>query len=230
MKTLLSIILFVSLKSFAQTDSVLIHGYIKDYISKEPIYTIINLDTTVFEGYKGKHTTISDFDGHFKLKIPKSYLSTHNNKIYFYSYDYTFPVIEINSNQTDIILLGVSKFIKERDPNTVSEQEPLKNPKKDSCEILIATWFQPACRVDTCTNTIWHVVYNDKYLTKVLYKIYNTTKTKVIYKSNKIWEGKIGKPFPLEYHKAGYYPYEITFYTNSKKTIVKKGKVYLHIW
>jgi hypothetical protein len=101
---------------------------------------------------------------------------------------------------------------------------------QDSCEIHIANWFQPACRVDTCTNTIWQVDYNDKCITKVLYKIYNPTKTKVIYKSNKIWSGKTGKPFPLEFYKAEHYPYEIIFYTNDKKTIVKKGKVYLHVW
>lgn len=101
---------------------------------------------------------------------------------------------------------------------------------QDSCEIHIATWFQPACRIDTCTNTIWQVVYNDKCITKVLYKIYTPTKTKVIYKSNKIWSGKTGKPFPLEFYKADYYLYEIIFYTNDKKTIVKKGKVYLHVW
>lgn len=101
--------------------------------------------------------------------------------------------------------------------------------KTDNCVISISTWFQPACLVDTCTNTIWQVNYNDKCITKVLYKIYNPTKTKVIYKSNKIWSGKTGKAFPLEFYKADYYPYEITFYTNDKKTIVKKGKVYLHI-
>ena len=101
---------------------------------------------------------------------------------------------------------------------------------KDNYEIHIPTWFQPACRVDTCTNTIWHVVYNEKSIKKVSYKIYNPEKTNVIYKSNKIWEGKTGKAFPEEYHKANSYPYEITFYTIDKKTIIKKGNVYLHVW
>ena len=102
---------------------------------------------------------------------------------------------------------------------------------QDSCEIYIETWFEPACQLDTCANTIWRVGYNDKCnITTVFYKIYNPTKTKVIYKSTKVWEGKTGKAFPLLFYKADSYPYEITFYTKDKKTIVKKGKVYLHIW
>ena len=105
-----------------------------------------------------------------------------------------------------------------------------QNPK-DSCDINIYSWFEPACRLDTCMHVNWLVSYGDKCgIYKVLYKIYNPTKTKVIYKSNKIWSGKTGKPFPLEFHKPDYYPYEIRFYTNDKKTIVKTGKVYLHIW
>ena len=100
---------------------------------------------------------------------------------------------------------------------------------KDSCDIKIYSWFEPACRVDTCMNVNWLISYGDKCgIYKVLYKIYNPTKTKVIYKSNKIWDGKTNNP--LGYYKADYYPYEITFYTKDKKTIMKTGKVYLHIW
>jgi hypothetical protein len=103
-----------------------------------------------------------------------------------------------------------------------------QNPK-DSCDINICSWFEPACRVDTCMNTNWLVSFGDKCgVYKVLYKIYNPTKTKVIYKSNKVWEGKANTP--LGFYKADYYPYEITFYTKDKKVIKKQGKVYLHIW
>lgn len=100
---------------------------------------------------------------------------------------------------------------------------------QDSCEIHIETWFEPYCQVDTCTNGTWDISYSDKCnITKVLYKIYNPTKTKVIYKSDNVWAAKTNKPYIL--YPAGYYPYEITFCTKDKKTIVKKGKIYLHVW
>lgn len=105
----------------------------------------------------------------------------------------------------------------------------LGQQSKDSCEIYIETWFEPYCQVDTCTNTAWTISYSEKCnITKVLYKIYNPTKTKVIYKSDKLWDAKTNKPYIL--YPADYYPYEITFLTKDKKTIVKKGKVYLHVW
>lgn len=99
----------------------------------------------------------------------------------------------------------------------------------DSCHIDIGTWFQPACRVDTCLNVHWHIAYSDQCrIEKVHYKIYNPEKTKVIYQSDKTWDGQTDSPF--HYHKVGYYPYEITFYTKDKNIFVRQGKVFLHIW
>lgn len=101
----------------------------------------------------------------------------------------------------------------------------------DSCNIEIGTWFQPACRVDTCLNIGWHIAYSDECrIEKVHYKIYNPEKTKVIYQSDKTWDGKTDSPFPDNYHKTGHYPYEITFYTKDKNIFVRQGKVFLHIW
>ncbi len=101
---------------------------------------------------------------------------------------------------------------------------------KDSCEIYISNWFDPICNLDTCAYTKWIISYTKQCnIDKVLCKVYDPKKNRLIYKSDKTWEARTGSAFPNEYYAAGYYPYEIIFITKDKKIIKKHGKVQLHI-
>ncbi len=136
-----------------------------------------------------------------------------------------FATVPINENIKNycnpILTLGKGFLIGNNEISMI-------NPTDDSCGIFIETWFAPLCHMDTCTNSSWDITYNEKCsITKVNYKIWNPEKSKVIYDSNKIWEGRADNA--LGYYKANYYPYEITFYAKEKK-IIKNGIVYLHIW
>ncbi len=131
-KIIFTLFLFFTVQfSFAQKDSVIIQGYVKDTANGELMpFTDIVFDTLTgaHKDMKGIYETRTDFEGYFKIKIPKSMLSAKHKALYFKIIGYSFSPIILDRNSFKKKIIAFGKVV----PNQFQgEMQPIDPNKKN---------------------------------------------------------------------------------------------------
>lgn len=123
------LLVFVSQFAFAQKDSIIIQGYVKDTTTGELIpFTEIVFDTLTgaHKDMGGIYATRTDFDGYFKIKIPKSMLPAKHKALYFKNIGYAFSPILLDRNSYKKKIIAFGKAVLSQSQGEMQPIDPIK--------------------------------------------------------------------------------------------------------